>query len=62
MFLIDTNIFLEILLAQEKSELCKSFLTDNIRDLNMSDFSLHSIALFYLNTTNKMYIENLLQI
>ncbi len=44
MFLIDTNIFLEILLAQDKNELCKSFLTDNIRDLNMTDFSLHSIG------------------
>jgi len=32
MFLIDTNIFLGILLAQDKNELCKSFLTDNIRD------------------------------
>jgi predicted nucleic acid-binding protein len=44
MFLIDTNIFLKILLAQDKNELCKSFLTDNIRDLNMTDFSLHSIG------------------
>ena len=44
MYLIDTNIFLEILLQQEKSEQCKSFLNNNIKLLCISDFSFHSIG------------------
>lgn len=44
MNLIDTNIFLEILLGQEKQEICKKFLNDNIKKLAISDFSLHSIG------------------
>ena len=44
MFLVDTNIFLEILLKQDKEEDCKKFLNDNIGKLYMSDFSLHSIG------------------
>lgn len=44
MYLIDTNIFLEILLKQDKSELCKTFLDENINEISMSDFTLHSIG------------------
>lgn len=44
MFLVDTNIFLEILLKQDKEENCKKFLNENIGKLYMSDFSLHSIG------------------
>jgi len=44
MYLIDTNIFLEILLGQEKKEICKNFLHDNYASLFVSDFSLHSIG------------------
>ncbi|PNR94911.1 type II toxin-antitoxin system VapC family toxin [Petrotoga olearia] len=44
MFLVDTNIFLEILLDQDKKEDCKAFLDDNIGNLNITDFSLHSIG------------------
>jgi len=44
MFLVDTNIFLEILLKQDKKEDCKKFLDDNIRNLHITDFSLHSIG------------------
>ena len=44
MILIDTNIFLEILLEQDKSEICKKFLNENIGVLNISDFTLHSIG------------------
>jgi len=44
MFLIDTNIFLEILLSQNKKEDCKSFLENNIGKLNITDFTLHSIG------------------
>jgi len=44
MYLVDTNIFLEILLKQGKSELCKSFLKENKGGINISDFTLHSIG------------------
>ena len=44
MYLIDTNIFLEVLLTQEKKETCKKFLDENIKNLYISDFSLHSIG------------------
>ncbi len=42
--LIDTNIFLEILLNQEKNEVCKAYLSQKIGKICMSDFSLHSIG------------------
>jgi len=47
-FLFDTNIFLEILLDQEKKELCKKLLSDNIGSIYLSDFSLHSIGVILL--------------
>lgn len=44
MYLVDTNIFLEILLKQIRSQDCKIFLDKNIGKLNITDFSLHSIG------------------
>jgi len=44
MFLVDTNVFLEILLRQDKKESCKKFLDNNIGNLNFTDFSLYSIG------------------
>ena len=44
MFLVDTNIFLEILLKQDKNNICKAFLDENISLINISDFTLHSIG------------------
>jgi len=44
MFLVDTNIFLEILLEQERKDDCERFLKENIGDLAISDFSFHSIG------------------
>lgn len=44
MCLIDTNIFLEILLSQEKKDVCKKILDTNIGNQYLSDFSLHSIG------------------
>jgi predicted nucleic acid-binding protein len=55
--LIDTNVFLEILLTQEKREACKGFLDRNIGNLYISDFSLHSIGVI-LFRNNK---ENIFQ-
>ena len=44
MFLADTNIFLEVLLAGNKAEACKAFLARNSVKIHISDFSLHSIG------------------
>jgi len=41
---VDTNIFLEILLKQDKRKDCKKFLDDNIGSLHTTDFSLHTIG------------------
>ncbi|MAH07406.1 VapC toxin family PIN domain ribonuclease [Candidatus Pacearchaeota archaeon] len=59
MYLIDTNIFLEILLEQEKSEVCEQLLL-KIKKSNelfyISSFTLHSIEVILIRE-NK---ENLL--
>ncbi|MEP6514301.1 MAG: hypothetical protein ABJA79_10545, partial [Parafilimonas sp.] len=44
-YLIDTNIFVEILLNQQKSALCASYLAMHQHESVISDFSLHSIAI-----------------
>ena len=44
MFLADTNIFLEVLLAGNKAETCKAFLAQNPGKIHISDFSLHSVG------------------
>jgi len=48
MMLADTNIFLEILLKQKKSAMCKELLSTNAASLFISDFSLHSIGIVLL--------------
>lgn len=50
MILADTNIFLEILLKQKKSDVCKAYLDSNASSLFISDFSLHSIGLVLLKS------------
>ncbi|MGA1839048.1 MAG: type II toxin-antitoxin system VapC family toxin [bacterium] len=52
MYLIDTNIFLEALLEQEKTNIVRSFFQSiDLRDMLITDLSLHSIGiiLFRLN-------------
>jgi predicted nucleic acid-binding protein len=44
MYLVDTNVFLEILLLQKKKDDCKRFLDENGGELYLTDFSLHSIG------------------
>jgi uncharacterized protein len=47
MYLLDTNIFLEIMLQREKSEAAKHlFIANPSTDLFITDFSLHSIGVF----------------
>ena len=61
MFLIDTNIFLEILLARKNKNSCKKFLkkvhTGDIQGI-VSKFSLYSIEIL-LTSLNKMKELNL---
>jgi predicted nucleic acid-binding protein len=44
MILADTNIFLEILLKQDRKDDCKDFLDRNKGNIYITDFSLHSIG------------------
>lgn len=47
--LVDTNVFLEVLLEQERSDEAKELLTKtDVHDFFISDFSLHSIGLILL--------------
>jgi len=51
--LFDTNIFLEIFLSQENSELSKSLINNkNLNTIFISDFSLHSVGVI-LSRKNK---------
>lgn len=45
MYLLDTNIFLEILLGQNKQEECKEFILKNSGRCHLSDFTLYSIGI-----------------
>jgi len=56
-YLLDTNIFLEILLDQDKKEVCKKFLQTHAGEIFISDFSLHSIGVI-LYRNNKPDIFN----
>jgi len=44
LLLLDTNIFLEILLEQGKAELCRDLIKEANENLYISDFSLHSVG------------------
>ena len=61
-YLVNTNVFLEILLAQNQKEKAKAFLAQNIDSLFISDFSLHSIGVFLFRekreSTFKGFIED----
>ena len=58
MYLIDTNIFLEILLEQEKSKECETLINKTIQnnDFYVSSFTIHSIEVIMLrnNKINKL--------
>src|SRR6266540_5269317 len=43
--LIDTNIFLEVILRQQRFALCESILREKEKQIGISDFSLHSIGI-----------------
>jgi uncharacterized protein len=52
MYLVDTNIFLELLLDQAKKEQCKKFLRQLRNGKTkgvLTDFTIHSIMVMMLN-------------
>ena len=61
MYLVDTNIFLEILLDQEKSSECKKFLENNYDKIFISDFSLHSIGVILFRYKKRELFEEFIK-
>jgi predicted nucleic acid-binding protein len=57
MYLIDTNIFLEILLSQKQKDRCKEFLVSNIEHIYISDFSLHSIGVILFRNNKETVFD-----
>ena len=53
-YLIDTNIFLEILLQQNNAEKCSDFLNENIGEWAVSDFAIHSVGLKLFNSKQNL--------
>ena len=61
MYLVDTNIFLEILLDQKRSSDCKNFLEKNYDKIFISDFSLHSIGVILFRYKKKEIFKDFIQ-
>ena len=61
MYLVDTNIFLEILLDQKRSSDCKKFLEKNYDKIFISDFSLHSIGVILFRYKKKEIFKDFIQ-
>ncbi len=59
-YLFDTNIFLEILLDQAKKDKAKKIISDNIEELYISDFSLHSIGVILIKQKKFQIFNNFL--
>lgn len=65
MYLVDTNIWLERLLGQKKSEIVGKFLSDIPSEyLSISDFAFHSIAVILCRLNQKevflQFVEDLM--
>jgi len=62
MFLIDTNVFLEILLDQDNAERARRFLGEvDSERLFISDFSLHSIGVILFKLGHKEILVDFVQ-
>ena len=61
MFLADTNIFLEILLQQDKEQDCQKFLNDNSGNIGITDFSLHSIGVILFRYEKEDIFQKLVE-
>ena len=57
-FLFDTNIFLEVLLGQEKKESCKKLLVDFKGTIFISEFSIHSIGVILFKQKKFTFFDN----
>ena len=57
-FLFDTNIFLEVLLGQEKKESCKKLLVDFAGIIFLSEFSVHSIGVILFKQKKFTFFDN----
>jgi predicted nucleic acid-binding protein len=44
-YLLDTNIFLEVLLLQAKQKSCKDFITNHFTEISITQFSLNSVGI-----------------
>ena len=60
MYLVDTNVFLEVLLNQEKRGVCKDFLSLNAGNLYITDFSLHSIGIILFRNNKEEIFQKFL--
>lgn len=60
MYLVDTNVILEILLNQAKKENCRDFLKLNVNQCSISDFSLHSIGVILFRYNKERIFKNLI--
>lgn len=63
MFLVDTNVLLEVLLEQQRAEEAKEFLLNAPADsLHISDFSLYSIGIIlvrrHLSETFRLFLQD----
>jgi predicted nucleic acid-binding protein len=56
-FLFDTNIFLEVLLSQDKKETCKKLLIDFQGPIFISEFSVHSIGIILFKQKKFQYFD-----
>lgn len=57
-YLLDTNIFLEIILRQVRSAVSKQFILEHLQEIAISDFSLHSIGvILYRRKKLHLYAE-----
>jgi predicted nucleic acid-binding protein len=59
-YLFDTNIFLEILLDQNKKDKSKKIISENIDKLFISDFSIHSIGVILIKQKKFQIFNNFL--
>ena len=57
-FLFDTNIFLEVLLGQEKKESCKKLLTEFKGKIFLSEFSVHSIGVILFKQKKLKFFDD----
>jgi len=62
MFLLDTNILLEIILSQAKSAVCKKFIRSNIGQIYVSDFSLYSVGIYLFRRNKEKQFPKVLRI